>query len=165
MMQQALAFGVLLRRWRVRRRMTQMDLAIAADSSTRHLSCLETGRSRGSREMVLDLCEQLAIPPRDRNTPFFGGWLRASVPGALAQRTGDRTGSNRTHCSGAFAISRLRPGSPLECRLRQWRAAPVVRRVLIGVAAKAHLRCSLAAASAWEWARASSIIMNGAGTR
>jgi transcriptional regulator with XRE-family HTH domain len=71
MMQQALAFGVLLRRWRVRRRMTQMDLAIAAGSSTRHLSCLETGRSRASREMVLRLCEHLAIPLRDRNTLFL----------------------------------------------------------------------------------------------
>jgi len=70
-MQQVLAFGVLLRKWRVRRRMTQMDLAIAADSSTRHLSCLETGRSRASREMVLRLCEHLAIPLRDRNTLFL----------------------------------------------------------------------------------------------
>lgn len=71
MMQQALAFGVLLRRWRVFRRMTQMDLAIAAESSTRHLSCLETGRSRPSREMVLRLCQHLAVPLRDRNTLFL----------------------------------------------------------------------------------------------
>src|SRR5262249_19871314 len=62
-----LPFGVLLRRWRERRRMTQADLALAADSSTRHLSCLETGKARPSREMINRLAEFLEIPLRDRN--------------------------------------------------------------------------------------------------
>ena len=66
-MDQSVPFGVLLRRWRASRRMTQMDLALAANSSTRHLSCLETGRSKPSREMVLRVCEHLAVPLRDRN--------------------------------------------------------------------------------------------------
>lgn len=61
-------FGVLLRRWREQRRMTQTDLALAAESSTRHLSYLETGRSRPSREMIVRLAECLAVPLRDRNT-------------------------------------------------------------------------------------------------
>ena len=65
---QLLPFGVLLRRWRERRRLTQADLAHAAESSTRHLSCLETGRSQPSREMVTRLAERLEIPLRDRNT-------------------------------------------------------------------------------------------------
>jgi transcriptional regulator with XRE-family HTH domain len=60
-------FGVLLRRWRERRRMTQMDLAAAANSSTRHLSCLETARARPSREMVLRLAEYLEVPLRECN--------------------------------------------------------------------------------------------------
>jgi len=64
---QSVPFGVLLRRWRLRRRMTQTDLALAADSSTRHLSYLETGRSQPSREMVLRLCEHLDVPLRDQN--------------------------------------------------------------------------------------------------
>ena len=63
-----LPFGVLLRRWRERRRMTQTDLALAAESSTRHLSCLETGRAQPSREMISRLAENLNIPLRDRNT-------------------------------------------------------------------------------------------------
>jgi transcriptional regulator with XRE-family HTH domain len=67
MADQPLPFGVLLRRWRVSRRMTQIDLAEAADSSTRHLSYLETGRSRPSREIVLRFCEHLDVPLRDRN--------------------------------------------------------------------------------------------------
>jgi transcriptional regulator with XRE-family HTH domain len=65
---QPLPFGVLLRRWRERRRMTQADLAFAAESSTRHLSCLETGRAQPSREMIVRLAENLNIPLRDRNT-------------------------------------------------------------------------------------------------
>jgi transcriptional regulator with XRE-family HTH domain len=65
---QPLPFGVLLRRWRERRRLTQADLAFAAESSTRHLSCLETGRAQPSREMIVRLAENLNIPLRDRNT-------------------------------------------------------------------------------------------------
>jgi transcriptional regulator with XRE-family HTH domain len=60
-------FGVLLRRWRERRRMTQADLAYAANSSTRHLSCLETGRAKPSREMVVRLADFLEVPLRDQN--------------------------------------------------------------------------------------------------
>jgi transcriptional regulator with XRE-family HTH domain len=63
-----LPFGVLLRRWRERRRMTQADLAYAAESSTRHLSCLETGKAQPSREMIARLAEYLEIPLRDQNT-------------------------------------------------------------------------------------------------
>jgi transcriptional regulator with XRE-family HTH domain len=63
-----LPFGVLLRRWRERRRMTQADLAYAAESSTRHLSCLETGKAQPSREMIARLAEYLEVPLRDQNT-------------------------------------------------------------------------------------------------
>src|SRR6516225_10218510 len=62
-----LPFGVLLRRWRQNRRLSQEALALAAGSSTRHLSCLETARSQPSREMILRLAEQLEIPLRDQN--------------------------------------------------------------------------------------------------
>jgi transcriptional regulator with XRE-family HTH domain len=63
-----LPFGILLRRWRERRRMTQADLAYAAESSTRHLSCLETGKAQPSREMIARLAEYLEIPLRDQNS-------------------------------------------------------------------------------------------------
>jgi transcriptional regulator with XRE-family HTH domain len=61
-------FGLLLRRWRAVRRVSQLALALDADISTRHLSCLETGRAQPSREMVLRLAEALEIPLRERNT-------------------------------------------------------------------------------------------------
>lgn len=60
-------FGEHLRAWRLRRRMSQMDLAGEADISTRHLSFVETGRSAPSREMVLRLAERLDVPLRERN--------------------------------------------------------------------------------------------------
>src|ERR671928_1466229 len=59
--------GDLLRDWRQRRRMSQLDLACEADISTRHLSFLETGRAQPSRDMLLHLAERLDIPLRERN--------------------------------------------------------------------------------------------------
>ncbi|MBK3636572.1 helix-turn-helix domain-containing protein [Streptomyces asoensis] len=59
--------GPLLRAWRERRRMSQLDLALRADSSARHISFVETGRSRPSEEMVLRLAEHLDVPVRERN--------------------------------------------------------------------------------------------------
>ncbi|GAA3562514.1 helix-turn-helix transcriptional regulator [Amycolatopsis ultiminotia] len=59
--------GELVREWRDRRRISQLALAISADISTRHLSFVETGRSRPSREMVLRLGEHLDLPLRERN--------------------------------------------------------------------------------------------------
>ncbi len=61
------AVGDHLREWRQRRRLSQLDLACAADISTKHLSFLETGRSQPSRDMVLHLADRLEIPLRDRN--------------------------------------------------------------------------------------------------
>jgi transcriptional regulator with XRE-family HTH domain len=59
--------GELLRRWRERRRLSQLDLALQAEVSTRHLSFVETGRAAPSREMVLHLADQLDVPLRERN--------------------------------------------------------------------------------------------------
>ncbi|KIG03622.1 XRE family transcriptional regulator [Caballeronia concitans] len=62
--------GTLLREWRQRRRMSQLDLAGIADVSTRHLSFVESGRSMPSRDMLIRLAEQLDVPLRERNTLF-----------------------------------------------------------------------------------------------
>jgi transcriptional regulator with XRE-family HTH domain len=60
--------GRVLRSWRRRRHVSQLDLASEAGVSTRHVSFIETGRARPSREMVLHLAEHLEIPLRERNT-------------------------------------------------------------------------------------------------
>lgn len=66
-------FGALLKRWRHGRGLSQLALAARAETSARHLSFLETGRSSPSREMVLRLAERLAVPLRERNA-----WLVAA---------------------------------------------------------------------------------------
>jgi transcriptional regulator with XRE-family HTH domain len=61
------AFGRLLRQWRARHRMSQLDLAVEAGISSRHVSFIETGRTQPSREMVLLLAHVLGMPLRNRN--------------------------------------------------------------------------------------------------
>jgi transcriptional regulator with XRE-family HTH domain len=61
-------FGTMLRTWRATRRMSQLELASAAGVSSRHLSFIETGRARPSREMVVHLAEHLDVPLRERNS-------------------------------------------------------------------------------------------------
>jgi transcriptional regulator with XRE-family HTH domain len=65
--------GALLRDWRQRRRLSQLDLASAADVSTRHLSFIETGRSKPSRELLVHLARHLDVPVRERNTLLLAG--------------------------------------------------------------------------------------------
>ncbi len=67
MSQVSAGFGPLLREWRQRRRISQLDLALQSNVSARHVSFLETGRSQPSRDMVLHLADELDIPLRERN--------------------------------------------------------------------------------------------------
>jgi transcriptional regulator with XRE-family HTH domain len=60
-------FGDMLKSWRGKRRMSQLDLSLAADVSSRHVAFLETGRSRPTRGMVIRLCEALEVPRARRN--------------------------------------------------------------------------------------------------
>ncbi|MES1148573.1 MAG: helix-turn-helix transcriptional regulator [Bradyrhizobium guangdongense] len=64
---QPIHIGDHLREWRQRRRMSQLDLAVEAEVSARHLSFVETGRAAPSRDMVLKLAERLDVPLRERN--------------------------------------------------------------------------------------------------
>src|ERR1700742_1024318 len=72
--------GQLLREWRERRRLSQLDLAIQADISTRHLSFVETGRSRPTPEMILRLTERLDVPLRERNQLLLAGGYAPTYP-------------------------------------------------------------------------------------
>ena len=76
------AAGALLRDWRKRRHLSQLDLALDAGISARHLSFVETGRSRPSAELVMHLAEQLDVPLRERN----GLLLAAGYAPAYGQR-------------------------------------------------------------------------------
>lgn len=72
--------GDLLREWRGRRRLSQLDLAYDAEISPKHLSFVETGRSAPSREMVLRLAEQLNVPLRERNVLLTAAGFAAVFP-------------------------------------------------------------------------------------
>ncbi|MFA9446859.1 helix-turn-helix domain-containing protein [Egicoccus sp. AB-alg6-2] len=74
------AFGERLRDWRVRRRFSQLELSLAAEVSARHLSFLETGRSRPSRDMVLALADALDVPLRERNVLLTSAGFAAGFP-------------------------------------------------------------------------------------
>ncbi|MBA3743026.1 helix-turn-helix transcriptional regulator [Sporichthya sp.] len=75
-----LTVGTLLRDWRQRRRLSQMDLALSVNVSTRHLSFVETGRSRPSAELVLALAEGLDVPLRERNTLLLAAGYAPRYP-------------------------------------------------------------------------------------
>ena len=72
--------GELLREWRHRRRLSQLDLAIEADISARHLSFVETGRSRPTSQMILQLAEHLDVPLRERNALLLAGGYAPAYP-------------------------------------------------------------------------------------
>ncbi|MFD1189802.1 MmyB family transcriptional regulator [Phenylobacterium conjunctum] len=72
--------GARLREWRQRRRLSQLDLALDAQVSTRHLSFVETGRAAPSREMVLRLTERLEVPLRDRNALLLAAGFAPVFP-------------------------------------------------------------------------------------
>jgi transcriptional regulator with XRE-family HTH domain len=71
----ASTFGSLMRTWRQRRRLSQLELAIEADVSPRHISFIETGRSTPSRAMVLRLAAVLDVPLRERNQLLLAAGL------------------------------------------------------------------------------------------
>jgi len=73
-------FGSALRRWRLTRGLSQLELSVAAETTSRHLSFLETGRSRPSRDMVGRLAEALGLPLRERNGLFLSAGLAAVYP-------------------------------------------------------------------------------------
>jgi len=90
--------GVLLRCWRERRRLSQLELSLDSAISARHLSFVETGRAKPSREMVVHLAERLDVPLRERNhlllaagfAPVFGERSLADVEMASVRDALDR---------------------------------------------------------------------------
>ncbi|WP_329024881.1 helix-turn-helix domain-containing protein [Streptomyces sp. NBC_00690] len=90
--------GPLLRGWRERRRVSQLELALRADSSARHISFIETGRSRPSEEMVLRLAQHLDVPVRERNSLLLAAGYApkyTETPLADPAMTGLREGIDR----------------------------------------------------------------------
>ncbi len=72
--------GALLREWRAARRLSQLDLALEANVSPRHLSCVETGKSQPSREMIARLADALDMPLRERNAMLVAAGFAPRYP-------------------------------------------------------------------------------------
>ena len=84
--------GELLRSWRRRRSLSQLELSLNAAVSSRHLSFLETGRARPSREMVLHLADELQVPLRE---PMRFSWRRDMRPSTPSARFTRRMATGR----------------------------------------------------------------------
>ncbi|MEJ2871293.1 helix-turn-helix transcriptional regulator [Actinomycetospora sp. OC33-EN08] len=81
--------GAMLKGWRTRRRRSQMDLALEANVSTRHLSFVETGKAQASRALLLDLATRLDVPLRERNALLLAaGYAPSYAESALEDLTG-----------------------------------------------------------------------------
>ncbi|HET9904309.1 MAG TPA: helix-turn-helix domain-containing protein [Xanthobacteraceae bacterium] len=125
--------GERLREWRQRRRLSQLDLALEANISARHLSFVETGRSRPSREVVLRLAERLDVPLRERNAML----VAAGFAPVFAERPLD----DRALAPAAQAIERVLKGHepfPALAVDRHWtmvKANAAVPRLIAGVEA------------------------------
>ena len=74
------SIGGLIKTWRQRRRMSQLDLGVEANVSSRHLSFVETGRARPSRELLIDLAEHLEVPLRERNALLLAAGYAPAYP-------------------------------------------------------------------------------------
>lgn len=97
--------GVLLRHWRAVRHLSQLEVALDADVSTRHLSCVETGRAQPSREMVLRLAEALQVPLRERNALL----LAAGYAPLYTQNALDTEEANAARHAVELLMAQLEP--------------------------------------------------------
>ncbi|MFE5207379.1 helix-turn-helix domain-containing protein [Streptomyces sp. NPDC056600] len=118
--------GVLLRRWRERRRRSQMDVSLAAELSTRHLSCLETGRANPSREMIRRLCDELDVPLRERNAFYLAAGFAPVHP----ERPLADLGAARTAVEAVLAGHAPNPALAVNARWELLAANPAARSFL-----------------------------------
>lgn len=124
--------GGLLREWRQRRRMSQLELSLAAGVSARHVSLVETGRSRPSADMVLRLAERLEVPLRERNRLLLAAGHAPRYP----ERPLDGPGLAAAHRAVA-AVIRAHEPYPAVVIDRRWNIVMmnrVLERFLPGVA-------------------------------
>ena len=118
MLNRPLPVGGLLRQWRQRRRLSQLDLACDAGISTRHLSFLETGRAQPSRDMVLLLSEQLDVPIRERNVLLVAAGFAPIFP----ERALDDPALAAARAAIDLVLDRQKPYSAFALD-RHWRIA------------------------------------------
>ncbi len=117
--------GDHLREWRQRRHLSQLDLAVDAEISARHLSFVETGRAAPSREMVLKLAERLAVPLRERNVLL----VAAGFAPAFQQRALDDPALNSARAAIDLVLRAHEP-NPALAYDRHWNLVSANRMVM-----------------------------------
>jgi transcriptional regulator with XRE-family HTH domain len=109
------SFGLMLKDWRARRRVSQLDLALSANVSARHVAFLETGRARPSRPMVMQLAAALELPLEMRN-----GLLNAAgFAPSYARRTLDEASMAHVRYAIDWSLQRHAP-YPAFAKDRHW---------------------------------------------
>jgi transcriptional regulator with XRE-family HTH domain len=78
--------GELIRFWRTRRRLSQLELALDASLSTKHLSFVENGRSQPSRQLLVHLAQHLDLPMAERNRLLLAGGFAPPSSGCMTDR-------------------------------------------------------------------------------
>ncbi len=132
--------GVLLREWRAARRLSQLDLALAADVSARHLSFVENGKAQPSREMVVRLADALEMPLRERNALLMTAGFAPMFPETSLQTQG----MDQVRRAIEFMLAQQEP-YPAFLLNRHWdivmanRAALRVNRFVLGGRDSAHM--------------------------
>lgn len=121
--------GALLRQWRRRRRRSQLDVSLAAELSTRHLSCIETGRANPSRDMIRRLCDELDVPLRERNALY----LAAGFAPVHAERAFADLGAARAAVEAVLAGHEPNPALAVNVRWELLAANRAMRLFLDGV--------------------------------
>src|ERR1700722_9108540 len=117
--------GEHLRQWRLRRHLSQLDLAVDAETSTRHLSFVETGRAAPSRDMVLKLAERLNVPLRERNVLL----VAAGFAPAFSQRALDDPALKSARAAIDLVLKAHEP-NPALAYDRHWNLVSANRLVL-----------------------------------
>jgi transcriptional regulator with XRE-family HTH domain len=117
--------GDHLREWRQRRRLSQLDLAVDAEISARHLSFVETGRAAPSRDMVLKLAERLDVPLRERNVLLVAAGFAPAFP----QRSLDDPALKSARAAIDLVLRAHEP-SPALAHDRHWNLVSANRMVM-----------------------------------
>ena len=153
----------LLRQWRQRRRRSQLDLALDTGISARHLSFVETGRSRPSRGLLLALAEQLDVPLRERNALMLAAGYAPTYAESDLDSAETPAGARRARA--AAGRPRALPGGGARpvgrCRADQPRRRPAARGCRRPSCCSRRSTSTGSACTRTGWSRASATGPNG----
>lgn len=124
--------GTLVKRWRERRRRSQLDVSLAAGVSARHLSYIETNRSNPSRDMIERICDELEVPLRERNRLY----LAAGFAPVHSERPFADLGAAKEAVQAVLAGTQPNPAAAVNVRWELLAANRAMRTFLRGLSGR-----------------------------